>query len=163
MAQKYRVHIKTKRKRKPPERLRREYKAEFQNVLRKIGMKGINNIKSEIKKRKLFKTGDMYASTNYKMTPQGVRFIVDDPAPFLEKGIRKHQMRYLLKAKRPIPVNVDAMNVVFRWATPKSMNEGKWKHPGFKRGKHFMKDAIRRTRDETAEDIRNIAMKVFKS
>lgn len=161
MALKFRIQVKTKRKRKPASRLRREYKADFQNVMRKIGMKGVNNIKSEITKRNLIKTGEMIQSTNYKMTPKGVRFIVDDPAPYLEKGIRKHQMRYLMKSKGPIPIQVDEANVIFRWASPKSMRKGHWKHPGFTRGKGFMRAAVKRTREQVVEDIRRIAMKAF--
>lgn len=162
MALKFRVQIKRKRKRLPPQRLRKQYKKDMQNVLRKIGMKGVWNIRSEIKKRKLIKTGDMYSSVNYKMTPQGVRFIVDEPAPYLEKGIRKHQMKYLMKAKSPIPIDVGDANAIFRWASPRSMQEGKWIYPGFKRGKGFMSSAVKRTRKETIGDIRKIGMKVFK-
>ena len=161
MALKFRIQIKTKRKRKPPQRLRKQYKKNFQDVLRKIGQKGVNNIRSEIKKRELIKTGDMYGSVGYKMTPQGVRFSVADPAPYLEKGIRKHQMKYLMKSKSPIPIDVGDANMIFRWASPKSMSEGKWVHPGFKRGKGFMKTAVVRTRQETVGDIKAIAMKVF--
>ena len=84
MAVKMRIQVKTKRKRLPPERLRKQYKREAQNVYRKIGMKGINNIRSEIKKRDLIDTKAMYNSVGYKMTPQGVRFSIDDPAPYLE-------------------------------------------------------------------------------
>jgi len=141
-----RIHVQSKRKRKPPERLLKEYKKKFQDVLRSVGMKGVNNIRSEIKKRNLIKSGDMYGSVGYKMTPQGVRFSVDSPAQFLEKGIKKHQMKYLMKSKKPIPIPDGAVNTIFRWATPKSMAEGKWMHPGFTRGKGFMKTAIKRTR-----------------
>jgi hypothetical protein len=163
MQLKFRIHIKSTRKRKPAEELRRQYKKEFQNVLRRIGMKGVNNIRSEIKKRDLIDTGKMYKSVNYKMTPQGVRFIVDSPAPFLEKGIRKHTMKYLLNSKGPIPIqDASTGNLIFRWATKESMARGGWKHPGFKRGKKFMSSSIKRTRTQTATDIQNIAKKVFK-
>lgn len=160
MPVKMRIQVKTARKRKPPQRLRAEYKKEAQNVYRRVGMKGVINIRSEIDKRELIKSGKMRKSVGYKMTPQGVRFTVADPAPYLEKGIRKHQMRYLTKALKPIPL--DAVNGIFRWATPKSMKEGKWVHPGFKRGKGFIRTAVKRTREETKGDLQRIAMKVFK-
>lgn len=159
MALKMRIKVKTTRKRKPPQRLRKEYKREMQNMFRRVGMKGVNNIRSEIKKRDLIDTGAMYNSVNYKMTPQGVRFEVASPAPYLNQGIKKHQMKYLMKAKRPIPVDVS--NAIFRWASPRSMANGKWIHPGFRRGKGFMTDGVKRTRKELTKDLKTIANKVF--
>lgn len=156
----FRVHIKQQRKRKPPQRLRAQYKKEMQNAFRSIGQRGVNNIRSEIKKRDLVDTGAMYNSVRYKMTPQGVRFSVSEPAPYLETGIKPHQMKYLMKAKSPIPI--DVANGIFRWASPKSMREGKWQHPGFTRGKGFMSSSVKRTRKESAERIEQVAMKVFK-
>ena len=161
MPLKIRIFVKQKRKRLPPERLRKQFKSEFQNLLRRAGMKGVNNIKSEIKKRKLIKTGEMIKSVRYKMTKKGVKFIVDSPAQYLEAGVRKHTMRYLMKAKRPIPIEVSEANVIFRWASPRSFAEGKWKHPGVKKGKHFLKVSVKRTREELSKDFKNIAMKVF--
>ena len=161
MPLKIRIFVKQKRKRLPPEKLRKQFKSEFQNLLRRAGMKGVNNIRSEIKKRKLIKTGEMFKSVNYKMTKKGVKFVVAHPAPYLEKGIRRHTMRYLMKAKRPIPIEVSEANVIFRWASPKSFAEGHWKHPGFKRGKKFMSSAVKRTREEMSKEFRDIAMKVF--
>lgn len=71
-------------------------------------------------------------------------------------------MKHLLNSKGPIPIQVDEMNTIFRWATKESMDAGGWKHPGFKRGKGFMSSAIQRTRRETAEDFNTIASKIFK-
>ena len=154
-----RIHVKTTRKRRPAATLQKQYKKEVQNVLRKIGAKGVNNIRSEIKKRRLIRTGEMYRSVHYKMTPQGVKFLVDQPAGYLTRGIRRHQMKYLLKSDSPIPV--DVANQVFRWATPKALAAGKFVHPGFKRGKGFLKTAIKRTRTELQTNLRSIAGKVF--
>jgi len=159
MALKIRVQVKTKRKIDIAARLKKRYKREFQNTMRKVGQTGVNNIRSEIKKRYLIHSGDMYDSVNYKMTPHGVRFIVDDPAPFLETGIRRHQMKHLMKAKNPIPV--DIANAAFRWATPKSMKDKKWIHPGFRLGKGFMSSSVERTRETVAEDLRKMMTKIF--
>lgn len=153
------VKIKSTRKKLPPKRLQAAYKRDFQNVLRKIGAKGVSNIRNELKARNLIDTGDTKKSITYNMTPQGVKFIAEGAAPYLEKGVRKHQMKYLMNSSKPIPV--DVMNAVFRWATPKSMAEGKWVHPGFKRGKGFMSSAIKKTREQTSEDIKQVAYKAF--
>lgn len=46
------------------------------------------------------------------------------------KGQAKGQMSWLTKARAPIPLITDGGEVIFRSATPKSMADGKWKHPG---------------------------------
>jgi hypothetical protein len=125
------------------------------DLLKKIGDTGVQNIKSEIKKRKLIDTGKMYRSVKYKRIPKGVEFIVKSPAPYLEKGIRKHQMKYLMDSSKPIPV--DIANSVFRWATPKSMSERKWIHPGFTRGKGFIKRGMERTTEKMKKEIVRVA------
>jgi hypothetical protein len=153
------IFVKSKRKIDIASKLKAKYKKEVQNTYRSIGQKGVNNIRSEIKKRDLILTGDMYRSVRYKMTPNGVKYLVDEPASYLEKGIRKHQMKYLMKSKKPIPV--DVANGIFRWASPKSMAEGKWVNPGVKRGKRFFETAVKRTREQTAEQFKSIAKKVF--
>ena len=157
-----RIQVKTKRKRKPTKLLVDDYKKLVRNTLRSIGMKGVNNIRSEIKKRNLVKTSEMYDSVTFRMTPQGVNFKVDSPANYLESGVKPHQMRYLMKSKRPIPIPVDAINTLFRFATPKSMAEGKWMHPGFTRGKDFFKTSVKRTRKDAEKQFKNIGKKVFK-
>ena len=156
-----RIKIKSKRKRLPPQRLQKQIKKEVQNTLRKIGMKGVNNIKSEIKKRDLVDTGTMLNSVRYKMTPRGVRYEVGaDYAKYINKGVRKHQMVYLTKSASPIPI--DVANKIFRWASPKAMRDGKFIHPGFRRGKFFMQTAMKKTRKDLSKEIKKIAPKIFK-
>lgn len=161
MPAQFRIKIRSRRKRKPPSRLRSEYKREVQNTLRKIGAKGINNIKHEIRKRDLINSGNMLNSVGYRMTPQGVRFEVrTDYASYVNAGVRRHQMIYLTKAEKPIPI--DAANGIFRWASPQSMQKGKWVHPGFKRGKDFLEDSVTRTRKDLKKEIEKIEFKVFR-
>lgn len=45
-------------------------------------------------------------------------------------GQKAGQMTWLVKAKAPIPIVTDSGKVIFRSATPKSMKDGKWMHPG---------------------------------
>jgi hypothetical protein len=157
-----RIKVKTTRKRSPAKRLISRYKKEIQNSLKSIGQKGVNNIRHEIKKRDLIDTGNMSKSVRYKLLPKGVKFTIDSPAPFLEKGIRRHTMRYLLNSKGPIPLeDATTGNVIFRWATKKSMARGGWKHPGFKNGIGFATKAVQETRRNSIEDIRTISRKIF--
>lgn len=48
----------------------------------------------------------------------------------LVEGQRPGQMRWLTKARRPIPIVTETGRIIFRSATPKSMTDGKWMHPG---------------------------------
>ena len=45
-------------------------------------------------------------------------------------GQKPQQMTWLTKAKAPIPIVTESGKVIFRSATPRSMREGKWMHPG---------------------------------
>jgi hypothetical protein len=160
MALSFRVKIKKKRKRLPPSRLQANYKKDLQNMLRRIGAKGINNIRSEIRKRDLINTGNMLKNVGYRLSPRGVKFEVrTNYAKYLEDGVRRHQMKYLLKSKKPIPI--DAANGIFRWASPKSMKEKKWTHPGFKKGRGFMSESVKRTRKDLGDEIAKMRFKIF--
>jgi hypothetical protein len=48
----------------------------------------------------------------------------------LVNGQRAGQMKWLVKAKRPIPIVTETGKIIFRSATPRSMADGKWMHPG---------------------------------
>ena len=58
------------------------------------------------------------------------------------------QMRYL-QDRGPIPIVTRGGRTVFRMATEKSMAEGKWIHPGFKRGKKFFDNSIEKISAES--------------
>jgi len=78
-------------------------------------------------------------------------------AKYQESGVRRHEMRYLLKSTRPIPVKGGPGCVVFRWAKEEDMGRehlykdechggamamaSGWVHPGYE-GKHFFRDGI---------------------
>lgn len=46
------------------------------------------------------------------------------------RGQRSEQMKWLTKARRPIPIVTETGKLIFRTATAKSMKNGKWIHPG---------------------------------
>ncbi len=60
-----------------------------------------------------------------------ITLVATDPAfrPLIE-GRRRRQMRWLTKARSPIPIILDDGEVIFRSATPRSMENGSWYHPG---------------------------------
>lgn len=72
------------------------------------------------------------------------------------KGQQGGQMRWLVKAKRPIPMFTDEGELIFRSATPKSMADGKWVHPG-----RQPTDFIDRAKREARQFIREKLTKVL--
>jgi hypothetical protein len=47
-------------------------------------------------------------------------------------GSKAHQMTWLTKAKRPIPIKLEDGTTIFRWATGASMLHNSWWHPGYR-------------------------------
>ena len=64
-------------------------------------------------------------------------------------GQRKMQMKWLTKAKVPIPIVLDSGEMIFRWATPQSMANGHWWHPG--RGRE---DFVTQAKKEAREFVK---------
>ena len=84
-------------------------------------------------------------SIKTKRKPSSVTFYSRHPgALYQNQGVRSHQMKYLLKAKRPIPLET-GRGLIFRWATRTSMARGGWVHPGYT-GKKFMQRGLKRAR-----------------
>jgi hypothetical protein len=48
-------------------------------------------------------------------------------------GMASRQMTWLTKSKKPIPIITDEGKLIFRVATPRSMANGSWIHPGHKK------------------------------
>jgi len=66
-----------------------------------------------------------------KIGPSSLTITAKHPAFILMlKGQKKGQMKWLSKAKRPIPIITESGELIFRTATIKSMRDGKWRHPG---------------------------------
>ena len=64
--------------------------------------------------------------------------------PMIE-GQKREQMIWLRKAKTPIPIITESGKLIFRTASARSMNNGKWIHPG-RRPSNFVEMARRETR-----------------
>ena len=61
-------------------------------------------------------------------------------------------MTWLVKARAPIPIITDEGKLIFRSATPKSMADGKWVHPG-REPKTFIERAKKEARKFVQENI----------
>lgn len=64
-------------------------------------------------------------------------------------GMTSRQMAWLTKAKTPIPIITEEGQLIFRAATPKSMADGKWIHPG-----HPPTDLLDKARKDSREYVR---------
>jgi hypothetical protein len=98
-----------------------------------------------------------------RLGPRSVTVEAKHPAfrPLIE-GQKKGQMRWLTKARAPIPIVTDDGELIFRSATPKSMADGKWVHPGRQKTR-----VIERARDEarkvTREKVKEMILENLKS
>lgn len=70
----------------------------------------------------------------------------------LLKGQKPGQMTWLLKAKVPIPIITETGELIFRSATPKSMENGSWYHPG-RTSQNFIEKAKAEARQVVRERI----------
>lgn len=92
--------------------------------------------------------------------PSSLSIVSSHPAliHFLQ-GRKKRQMSWLTKSPAPIPIFTDSGELIFRSATPKSMADGKWRHPGkdrydfVERVKQEAKTAIK---ESMLRELRNI-------
>ena len=68
-----------------------------------------------------------------KTGPSSITITAKHPAfmPLLD-GQKAEQMAWLTKARRPIPIITEEGELIFRSATPRSMQRGSWYHPGRK-------------------------------
>jgi hypothetical protein len=81
-----------------------------------------------------------------EIRPSSLRITANHPAfrP-LVMGQRKAQMTWLTKARAPIPIILDSGKLIFRSATPRSMENGSWWHPG-RQPSNFVDKAKKQTR-----------------
>lgn len=124
-------------------------------MLEALGEDAIDKIKKEIR-RTSFKgqPTDLLNSFDYEVKGKSTLVIKSDhpAAKYLNKGVRRYQMTHLTKADTAIPIVTDSGEVKFRNATPKSMRDGKWYHPGIK-GKHFLDRGVEKAREEMKERV----------
>lgn len=99
---------------------------------------------------------------SYTIGRRSVTFHLSNVGIFHNFGVRQHKMKYLMKAKRPIPIELKSGEVIFRWASKKSMKrKGSWTHPGLK-PKKFVEAGIKKMKSEFRDRIATEASKYIR-
>lgn len=80
----------------------------------------------------------------------------------LMNGQKRSQMTWLTKARAPIPIVLDTGELIFRNATPQSMTNGSWWHPG-RSPSNFVDKAKKEAREFVKEHMHDALMKQLKS
>lgn len=119
-----------------------------QSVLKRIRNKILQGTFSDRAKKAL------YSGVKVKVGPNSITVVALHPAfrPLLE-GQRAGQMRWLLKAKRPIPIVTEEGELIFRNASPRSMDNGSWYHPG-RKPTNILEKARKEAREVIREKVR---------
>ena len=127
-----------------------------QEALERAGKYAIQEIQREIRRSSWNKTPvDLLRSFAYQVKKSSLIITSDHPAAhYLDKGVDPHQMIYLERADRPIPIITADGDVIFRQATSQTMEDGSWQHPGIK-GKHFLTRGVRKARERVKEEVSN--------
>lgn len=141
--------------------IKKKYNDALKKALDKIALKGKENLRSEIRKRRLIDTGTLYNSIDSKVIGRNkIKFTIGpDYAKYVDQGVRRHKMVYLTDSESPIPI--DVANNVFRWASKKAIKNGKFVHPGF-RGANFTKTAMKRTKEDSRKELKKVTARIFK-
>ena len=123
-------------------------------ALHRAGKEAIKAIQREIRRSSWNRSPvNLLNSFSYKVTGSTLEILSDHPAAqYLNKGVKPHQMIYLERADRPIPIIKENGELIFRNATRASMQRGSWQHPGIK-GKHFLDRGVRKAREKIKEEI----------
>jgi hypothetical protein len=81
-------------------------------------------------------------------------------AIYQERGVHRHQMTYLTRATRAIPLGfANVKGTIFRKATPKSMSEGKWVHPGYV-GKWFFDKGVKSAFEKIQQSTKELLLSI---
>jgi hypothetical protein len=112
-------------------------------ALRMIQRRLLRQIRAELKQETFSDRAKRALSkaVSVKLMPKSVEVLANHPAwrPLVE-GQRSGQMTWLAKAKAPIPIITEDGELIFRTASPRSMRDGKWVHPG-RKPSHFVERA----------------------
>ena len=111
----------------------RGLKFDSEKVLKSLGRQILKEIRGKLLQETFSSRAKRALSEGMKVKlgPNSITVMATHPAfiPLLQ-GQRQGQMTWLTKARAPIPIVTDDGELIFRSATPKSMQDGKWVHPG---------------------------------
>lgn len=144
-----------------------DVKKAVDKTLDNLGKAAVKAFQDEVRRSSWNKSPqNLIDSFQYEIVNGKVRVYSDHPAAtYLNKGVKPHQMIYMTKAKKPIPIITDTGEVIFRTPSSKSMSDGSWKHPGIS-GKHFMErgkeKAEQAVKEQLVETYKDMLRKAFK-
>lgn len=135
-------------------------KVNADKILKTLEREVIRQIKSKIFQDTFSHRAKRVLSEGFKVKvgKNSITVIAMHPGlrPLLE-GQRPGQMRWLVKSPTPIPIITDRGELIFRNASPRSMENGSWYHPGHKpttvleRAREAARKVIR---EKVGEDLR---------
>lgn len=103
-----------------------------QRILKKVQREVLKQVQHQILQSTLSHRAKLALKSGFEVQRRtsSVVVVAKHPAfrPLLE-GRKRRQMKWLVKATRPIPIITDTGKLIFRNATPRSMQDGSWYHP----------------------------------
>ena len=132
-------------------RLERAFRLLSRDVMRRVRANVLQTTFSDAAKKRLTK------AVRVKLGPSSLRLVVKDPLwRYLLGGRKAQEMKWLRKAKKPIPIVTETGKLIFRSGQPGVVKSGpregstpRWYHPG--RGPI---DVLSRAKEESRKSIR---------
>ena len=151
-----------------------KYADDIEKLKNKLALQGEINIRKAFENRGFSnitgKTAKIGLSS--KINEDSITFISKSVySEYLENGVRRHVMRYLLNSKKPIPIpiqmkdgkkNKKGKKFNFVQCTEQSIARGKWVHKGIKKdrqvndGMGFMEAGIDKTLRDANKEIESL-------
>jgi len=132
------------------------FEIEVEKVLKRTKRDMFRRIKSELQQEAFSDRAKkaLAKAIKIEIKPNSLRITANHPAfrPLVE-GQTTEQMKWLTKARRPIPIITESGKMIFRSATAKSMKDGKWVHPG-RRPSTFIERAKKVSREHIKTKMR---------
>jgi len=124
-----------------------------------LGRAGVKNIK-DAQRASMSKGSRIRRGIRYTIGRSSITFFLTGVGVYHNFGVRRHKMKYLTKATRPIPIkDKHTGKIVFRWASKKSMRKpGTWTHPGME-AKNFLSKGVKELKKEFRERLRTDTQK----
>ena len=135
-----------------------EFQGDLETVLKRLKGHFLRRLRMQLMQTTFSKAAKVAFSKAMKVEikKSSIQMTVLHPAwlPMI-KGQRSQQMIWLKRAQAPIPIITESGKLIFRSATPKSMQNGKWVHPG-RKPSNFVEKARQETRHWAKTKLREV-------
>ena len=142
-----------------------EDKLDPEHILRDLKQGLLKRIKEAIRTQDTFSERAKVAlakAMRVEIKASSVRITINHPAWIpMVLGRSSKQMSWLTKARSPIPIITDSGETIFRSATPKSMADGKWVHPGYQKT-NLLEKARKEAREYVKKQITRQVRAMFR-